>query len=294
MRSLLSSSYRSSAFPRRYLSAASLLAALILGGNGAAWAHGSHDELVAEITAELATRPDDAQLHFRLADANCEHGDWEIALENLKRVEQLAPGKFPTDFVRGRALLAGGQVKAARAALDRFLARTPQSVRALTFRARANQILGDTPAALADFDRALAQSSNPEPDLFEDYAEALVQAGRRDAAIDVLSQGIDKLGSVPSLVLSAMQLEVAAGRIDAALSRIDAMQISAPRPEPWMAKRAALLARAGRTDQARASWEALVAHLASLPNLERGSHAMSMLAAQAQEALAALRQTSNP
>ena len=55
-----------------------------------------------------------------------------------------------------------------------------------------------------------------------------------------------------------------------------------------MAKRAALLAQAGRRAEARAAWQALIDHLAALPNLERGSHAMSILAEQAREALGPL------
>jgi hypothetical protein len=66
------------------------------------------------------------------------------------------------------------------------------------------------------------------------------------------------------------------------------MRQSAPRPEPWMARRASILAQAGRIEESRAAWQALVDHLSALPNLERGSHAMSTLMEQAKQALAAL------
>ena len=82
-----------------------------------------------------------------------------------------------------------------------------------------------------------------------------------------------------------MDFELAAQRYDDVLKRIDAMQASAPRPEPWMAKRASILAQAGRADDAKAAWTALRDHLLALPNLERGSHAMSRLLEEAQAAL---------
>ncbi len=100
--------------------------------------------------------------------------------------------------------------------------------------------------------------------------------------------GIEKLGPIPSLVIRAMDLEIATKNFAAALTRVEAMRQSAPRPEPWMAKRASILAQAGRIQESRAAWQALVEHLAALPNLERGSHAMSKLTAEAKQALAAL------
>ena len=101
----------------------------------------------------------------------------------------------------------------------------------------------------------------------------------------MLSTGIEKIGPIPQLVLKAMDYELAAQRYDDVLKRIDAMQTCAPRPEPWMAKRASILAQAGRADDAQAAWSTLRDHLLALPNLERGSHAMSRLLEEAQTAL---------
>jgi tetratricopeptide (TPR) repeat protein len=257
-------------------------------------AHGGFDERIAELTADLAQRPGDPALLFELADVQARHGDFEAALAGLQKVEQLAPGQFTTDLVRGAALLAGAQPAAARQALDRFLAAHPKHVRALVLRAHAAQELGDQRASLADLRTALQANATPEPDLVRETADTLLAAGRAEEAMQVLDSGIKHLGPVPSLVLQAMTLEIIAGRFDAALTRVDAMQRSAPRPEPWMAKRAGLLAQAGRRQEARAAWTALAAHLAALPNLERGSHAMSLLAEQAQQALRSLSSAAPP
>ena len=50
------------------------------------------------------------------------------------------------------------------------------------------------------------------------------------------------------------------------------------------------LTQAGRADAAKAAWTALRDHLLALPNLERGSHAMSRLLEEAQQALKPLPQ----
>ena len=52
-----------------------------------------------------------------------------------------------------------------------------------------------------------------------------------------------------------------------------------------MARRATVLAQAGRIEESRAAWKALVEHLDSLPENERRSHAMSALREEASAAL---------
>ena len=87
------------------LAAGLMLAALA----GRAFGHGAYHERLAQLAAELEKNPTDARLHFELADLNGQHGDWQMSLLNLDRVEELAPGKYLTALLRGQAWLAGGQ-----------------------------------------------------------------------------------------------------------------------------------------------------------------------------------------
>ena len=270
---------------RRLALTAGLLLAML---TGRALGHGSHHERLEELAAELEKNPADARLHFELADVNGQHGDWQMALLNLDRVEELAPGKYLTALLRGQAWLTGGQPEQAKKALDPLLAAHPECARGWLLRARTAQRLGDTPGSLADYREALRRTPAPEPDLLQETADALAAHGFTQEAVQVLAAGIEKLGAVPSLVLRAMELEIATKNFDAALRRVEALRQSAPRPEPWMARRASVLAQAGRIEESRAAWQALVDHLAALPNLERGSHAMSKLMEDARQALASL------
>lgn len=250
-----------------------------------AWGHGAIDERVAELTDDLTRSPNDASLHFQLADANCQHEDWVAAMRALARAEELAPGKYPVDLMRGRINLGAKRPELALESLERFLKEQPGNPMALIYRARALALVGRGEEGLADYRAALAVAVNPEPDHFQEVAEVMVRHGREEEAVSVLVAGIAKLGPVPSLILKAMGMEIATGKFDAALQRVDVMRISAPRPEPWMAKRAEILDLAGRRAEALAAWQALAAHIAALPNLQRGSHSMSTLAEQAQKAL---------
>jgi tetratricopeptide (TPR) repeat protein len=214
------------------------------------------------------------------------HGELKLALQNLDRVDALAPGKFQTDLCRSQAFVVAGDFTKAKEALDRQLASHPENPRAWLLRARAERHLGQDKTSLADFREALKRTPSPDPDLIQEVADALATRGFQDEAAQVLAAGIAKLGQIPSLVLRALDLNIAGKDFDAALRLVAEMQKNAPRPEPWMARGATILAQAGRTDEARAAWKALSDHLASLPAPERTSHAMTQFADEARQALA--------
>ena len=195
------------------------------------------------------------------------------------------------DLLRGRTLLESGRPAEALPLLDGFLGPPSRSTpQALVCRARA---LTETRAARRRRSPITARPSSahplPEPDLVQECADALAAQGCDKEAVQVLAAGHRKVRPDPVACASARWIWKSRRKIStAALSRVEAMRQSAPRPEPWMAKRASILAQAGRIQESRAAWQALVEHLAALPNLERGSHAMSKLAAEAKQALAAL------
>lgn len=269
--------------PVRSLWLGAVLLALPLGLR----AHAGISERIARLEAEIAAQPADALLRIRSAEVRAEHEEWRASLAELDRADELAPGRYATDLLRAPAFIGLGRPAEAKVALDRFLAAHPEHSPALRWRARAQRELGEFEAALTDFRAALDFATQPDQDLMQEAAEVLAQNGHEDEALRILDAGIAKVGATPPLVLRAIDLEVAAGRTDAALARIAAMEKSAPRAEPWMATRAQVLARAGRAADAAAAWQALAARLASLPPAERASHAMNLLAEQAQRALAA-------
>jgi len=250
------------------------------------FAHDGLHELIDAQKKKVETAPSNPALRFELASLYGSHGELELALKNLDRVDALAPGKFQTDFLRSEAFLVVGDFTKAKEALDRQLASHPENPRAWLLRARAERHLGQDKTSLADFREALKRTPSPDPDLIQEVADALATRGFQGEAAQVLAAGIEKLGHIPSLVLRALDLEIATRNCDAALRLVAEMQKDAPRPEPWMARRAAILAQAGRTDESRAAWKALSDHLASLPAPERTSHAMTQFADEARQALA--------
>ena len=265
-----------------------LVAGLLVFQTAPVFGHGSFHERIDYLTKELEKTPSDPLLRFELANLHGLHGDVELALENLAKVDSVAPGKFPTDLIRGEAFLVVHNFAKAKDALDRQLASHPETTRAWILRARAEQELGQQEASLADYREALKRARSPEPDLVEELANALAAAGQHPEAIHVLSAGIERLGKIPSLILRAVDLDIEMKNFDAALGRIEQARQDAPRPEPWMARRAEVLAKSGRTEQSRAAWKELLARLESLPDHERSSNAMTQLSERARGALASL------
>jgi tetratricopeptide (TPR) repeat protein len=253
-----------------------------------AQAHGAFHERLAQLAAIIERSPGEARAHFELAELFCRHGDWALAIGAADTVDELKPNNFPTDLVRGEALLGLGHAIGARRALDRFLASQPGQARARVLRARATAAIEGPSAALEDYRAALRCPGPPSADHVREAAAALVAGGCRDEAIDALARAIDLLGPEPALLHEALALEEASSRVDAALTRIAALETGAPRREPWMARRARVLTAAQRHPAARLAWRDLLRHLDALPNLERGLPGLRLLADEARAALTAL------
>ena len=261
---------------------------LWIGSLVPAYSHGAFHERQAQLQAAISEQPRDASLRCRLAELYGEHGDFAQAAAALDEAQAIDPKLALVDLVRADIFLQTGREREACGLLDGYIAKDSGNAHARLLRARGRLALGEKDKAIADYRAALALSRTPEPDLYQEVGDVLASQGMTGDALAVFETGLHRLGPIPSLTLRAMDIEVATGRYDAALDRVDVLQKSAPRPEPWMARRATLLAQAGRKDAARVAWTALAVHLAALPNLERGSHAMSVLAEQARQALAAL------
>ena len=241
-------------------------------------AHGAYHDVIEDITRKLAATPDDAALHFNLACAHQEHGEWKAALVECERVRRLAATGFDTDFIEGMALAEGGLHEAAKVVLDAFLAKQPHHAAALAQRGKVLLKLGKRLEAQNDFAEALRLDSRAP-------AAWWLEAAQAGNAVEVLRKALQTHADDPELLTASLDAELKAGNADEALRCVEALQRIAPRPEPWMARRAEVLMTAGRVVEAREAWAALHRHLMTLPNLERGTPLLAGVLAQTQQAL---------
>lgn len=244
-------------------------------------AHGDLDDQIAEATRRIERSPRDAALWFRRGELHRFHEDWPAALADLRRAAELDPAMEVVDLALGKTWLKAGDAARAREALDRFLKRQPGHAEALSERGRALASLGLRKEAEADFTRALALLAEPRP---ENYLErARVQPADRAAA--GIEEGLRRLGSIVTLELAALDLELEAGKFDAALARLARLAEASPRKETWLARRGEVLREAGRPEQAREAFAAALAAIEVLPPGRRGAKSMVDLEKRVREAL---------
>jgi tetratricopeptide (TPR) repeat protein len=262
-----------------------MMLALLLGA-GTARAHGSAQERLAAVQAEIAAHPDSGRLHLQRGELLRELGRPDEALADLIRAARLEPGLPAVDRLTAQLLLARGDREPARGALDRALQRDPDDVEALRLRARLATEAGRPAAAARDLQRRLPRlgdTATPDDHLL--LVRALRAAGQPAAAARSLERASACFGRLVTLELEAIDLAEQRGRHDEALARIDAFAATVARKEPWLVRRAAILAAAGRRAAARAAYQAALDAITRLPPPTQSTRAMLALQAQARAGL---------
>ncbi len=255
-----------------------------------AFAHVALDEQIDELTHRIEHQPNDASLYLRRGELHRIRREWDAALSDYETAQRLDPEMASVDLCLGLLLLDTDRPAQARAALDRFLSRRPDHAEGLASRARSLEMLGDHLAAAADLTRAIERftpTEHPRPEYYLDRARALMAAGDEhlDETLRGLDAGLERLGEPVTLALSAVELEVKAGRYDAALARVDRIAARAARKEIWLSRRAEILELAGRLDEARRCHEQTLETIEAIPSERRGAVAILDLESSARAAL---------
>jgi tetratricopeptide (TPR) repeat protein len=242
---------------RRIMRIAVLAVALSLAmGGQLASAHDGLAERIAALSAQIAQSPSSPSLFVKRAELYRENRQWNEALADLDHAERIDPTIATVNLVRAHVLLERKNWQAAADAATRFISRQPDHADARIVRARAYAQLGRRQDAAADFTSALAV--RPQPDLYIERAKAVEGPGRDglEQALRSLDEGLARLGALVTLELAAIDLELRLNRYDAALARLDGITARAQRKDTWLARRGAMLERAGRPDEARAAYRA--------------------------------------
>jgi Flp pilus assembly protein TadD len=242
--------------------------------------HGAYHDVVEELMTKIEVAPEDASLRFKLACAHQEHGEWKQALIECRQTRRLSKAKeaYEVGFIEGMALADAGLIEAAKDVLDAFLADNQAHAAAHAQRGKVLLKLGQPAEASKALETALQLNPNAPSAWWLEAA----QAGN---AVEVLRKALQAHADDPELLTASLDAESKAGNADEALRCVEALQRIAPRPEPWMARRAEVLQAAGRMNEAREAWAALHRHLMTLPNLERGTPLLAGVLAQTQQAL---------
>ncbi len=246
--------------------------------------HPGIHEQEATADAALKAEPSDPEAHITRGKLYQEVENWDAAIAAFSRARDLgAPVQRAATLV-GNVYLAAGWTLTAKRYFDEAIEVQSDYVSARIGRARVQMLQGDPAAAESDFAVAFPDIAKPSPALVLERHRALRAAGQSDKALVFLEGHLARMGPVPALQSAAVDLELEAGKFDAALQRVDALLGQAPRHPIWAAKRAEILEHAGRTDEARAAYREALAFV-QLRTSRRGSRNLEDLEKQLHAAL---------
>ncbi len=214
--------------------------------------HGDLGEAIEAVTQAIADSPQDAALFLRRAELHRLHEDWPAAEADYALAVKLQPTMRVVKFCRAEMRLAQGRENEALLLLDDFLATTPAHAGGRALRAGILENRGNWKKA--DTDLAVAVASSPESHYVTKRAELLERHGQPAAAVRCLDDASHTRGRIPVLEQQALEIEERAGKADAALQRLDNLIANEPRRDIWLVRKAGLLEKAGRRNEAREAW----------------------------------------
>jgi len=270
-----------------------LLLAVALGGRVAHAHVGRHAQLDA-LDAQIARRPADARLYLRRGEVYRAYRHWSEAAADYRRARKLDPELTAVDLCVGRMMLEAGMPRRALAALDRFLAAKDCHIQARLFRARALAKLGRHVEAATDYTlaiRACKGSRRPAPYFYLERARSLAAAGDRhlDAAVRGLEEARASLGSLVTIELLALELELRGKRYTSAVERLGRMLESAPRREGWLVRRGEVYEKMGRIEAACRDFTEALREVETLPAHRRRSRMIRDLEVRIHDAIERLK-----
>ncbi|HEX5043734.1 MAG TPA: metallophosphoesterase [Candidatus Polarisedimenticolaceae bacterium] len=255
------------------------LTALLAAGLGLSEsaAHPMLDAQLARAEGALAAAPSDPRAWHRVAQLHRWRRHWDEAEAAFARARALPGAPSELDLDLGRMRLEQGRPEDALVPLSRYIAAHPEDPEGWDARGRALEKTRpeESAAALAT---ALARSASTRPALPDTYlhwARAAEAAGTPASRILAgLDEGAARLQGAIALRMAALDLAERHGLVEEALARLSNLEADAHRKEPWAARRARLLAGAGRTAEAREAWSRVLAVIDTLPPSRQDSPAL--------------------
>src|SRR5262245_28063722 len=271
--------------PHGFLSLALLIGSL---QSTIAFSHESPAHQVAHLTSRLGTAQSDVSLRLERAELLRLLGEFDRAEADLDTVLVLDPSSARARLCRGALELDRGRPSLALPWLDAYVASHPTDPAVRRLSGRAFEQLGRPADALVELDAVVRLPGRVTPDDYLARARAQREAGWSiERVLTGLAEGRTRLGEAIGLELAAIDLELELGAFDHALARLDRVAEHYDRKEVILERRAAILAAAGRTEEARGVYAAALAELLSLDASQRGAPSQ-MLEQRVRAALIAL------
>ena len=251
-----------------------------------------HDELaeqVHDITLQIQRAPDRAELYFQRGELYRADSHWKKAESDYRKAKELAPDMAATDLGLGLLYFNTGRFHESKESLDRFIEHQPDHAEARVARGHVLNKLGKRAEAIEEYGAALAL--HPDPEIYIERSQLLAADNKLAEALSALDEGIRSLGSVVTLELYAIDLEIRLERYDQALERVSKIAAQSERKEAWLARKGEILSQASRKDEARKAYLAASEAIDHLPPSRRNNRYTRELEQRIRSALDQLEET---
>ncbi len=246
-----------------------ILLCITFNCSSTALAHGLNHDKLREITAQLAEQGDSPQLYAKRAHIYQSNQHWSEAMSDFNKAAELDQENAEFDLDRARLCYDAGEYMRSLDFINLYFLRHEYTTEALLIRARSYRELKDFKQAVKSYELALSNVSaidgRPSPEWYVEFADVLTMTGDKQKALQALQQGINQLGFISVFQVKAIELELDLELYDSALNRIDQLLGQSQRKDIWLSRRADILARAGRQDEAQQTFQQAYAALQHLP-----------------------------
>lgn len=244
-------------------------------------AHPMLDTQLARAQREVIAAPSDPRAWYRVAQLQRYRRHWGEAERLYAHARTLpgAPAELDLDLARMR--LEAGRSADALEPLGRYVAAHPEDPDGWAARGDALAALNRPEQAAQAYTEALARSATTRPALPDTYLHWAHAAEAAGTAVPGILAGLDegaaRLQGAIALRVAALDLAERHGLIEETLTRLSVLEADARRKETWAARRARLLAGAGRTEESHAAWDTVLVAIDALPVSRQDTPAMRAL-----------------
>lgn len=282
LNSLLRRSMNILQYHRMKFCQACLLVAVLTGRPTLILAHGDAHELIENVSALIVESPNDAELFLRRAELNLAHGDLKAAEGDYLQARKLQPNLDVVSLGLARIRNEQGRTKETLKLLETFLTAQPKHTGGRVLRAELLEKKGEWKKAELDLRTAAAAST--EPQFTTLHAQLLERHGQAAEAVRCLDAASRSHGRLPVLEQLALDIQERAGLTDQALKRLDEFITREPRPDIWLVRKAKLLTKNGRAEEAKMAWNQAASAFERIPAHKRETKSNKAMAKEIQAA----------
>ncbi|WP_182169504.1 tetratricopeptide repeat protein [Sediminihaliea albiluteola] len=215
------------------------------------WSHPGVDDLIHRLSHMIEHKPERYELYIRRGLAYSDNAQYQLALADYRKAAALSSPEA-LDHDVGVVYYRMGELEQALRHFDAFLAQAPKSYPSYEYRARVKRDMGDYHGAIADLTQYFRLNDSPNPGHYVSAADMLLEleANGPESALQLLDEGLEKIGVVPQLQRKAIAIERARGRKDLALERLQTLESVLSSSPSWQLDMAELLIDSKRHGEA--------------------------------------------